>query len=305
MGLRYLQPEDWLDRLRNASSELEWNEISWSMHGPEWRAPHITAPLHIVVFVGEGVLEARVDAGHFPQMDRNVNAARPPANPPSWVEPGQAVWISPGVGRAFRPKPETGPLRLFRCTFNLRQAGDEICPDPPCRILQDQGDLPSLMEMLLDEYRRMQRFRDQRLRSLLEAFASHLFRLPAAEKERHHSDRTLRPVQRTRLHEFVEERMAAGFTVADIAAEMKLTPDYFSRLFRSTYGLSPRAWLKRERLGRARLQLSETVLSVKEIAAGLGYGNSRFLCREFKKQYHLTPTEYRSRLSRTHAPVGE
>jgi len=70
-------------------------------------------------------------------------------------------------------------------------------------------------------------------------------------------------------------------------------------LFKSHTGIAPAQYLKSLRMQRARELLETSLLSVKEIAARLGYDDSSRFVEDFRKIYGLTPLRHR-RL----APIG-
>ncbi len=66
-----------------------------------------------------------------------------------------------------------------------------------------------------------------------------------------------------------------------------------ARLFRESLGIGVREYAKRRRQKAAVERLKLTALSVKEIAAELGYRNNRQFERVFRELFHLNPTEFR------------
>src|SRR4051794_35199636 len=68
----------------------------------------------------------------------------------------------------------------------------------------------------------------------------------------------------------MEGRMAQPWPVAALAREVNLSPSQFRHLFRLATGTSPARYLQGLRLGRARLLLERTFLSVKEVMALVG-----------------------------------
>lgn len=66
-----------------------------------------------------------------------------------------------------------------------------------------------------------------------------------------------------------------------------------ARLFRHSFGIGIRKYAKKRRQKAAVERLKLTALSVKEIAADLGYRNNRQFERVFRELFHLNPTEFR------------
>lgn len=67
------------------------------------------------------------------------------------------------------------------------------------------------------------------------------------------------------------------------------------RLFRTSLDSSPYRVLTRLRMQRAVRLLVERELSVKEIAARVGYDNALNFSTEFRKRYGVPPSAYRRR----------
>jgi DNA-binding response OmpR family regulator len=66
-----------------------------------------------------------------------------------------------------------------------------------------------------------------------------------------------------------------------------------AQAFRARLGLSVFAYLRRQRLIRASHLLRETQFTIKQIAAQVGYRNSRDFSVAFKTYFSVTPSEYR------------
>lgn len=86
-----------------------------------------------------------------------------------------------------------------------------------------------------------------------------------------------------------------GSDMADICRQLSLgiSADYATKLFKRETGIGFREYGARKRLMKAASQLAETNLSIKVIAADLGYNIPQAFSRRFKFQYQVKPTEYR------------
>jgi AraC-like DNA-binding protein len=86
-----------------------------------------------------------------------------------------------------------------------------------------------------------------------------------------------------------------GSDMADICRQLNLgiSADYATKLFRKETGIGFREYGAHKRLMKAAVQLAETNLSIKVIAADLGYNIPQTFSRRFKFQYQVKPTEYR------------
>lgn len=84
--------------------------------------------------------------------------------------------------------------------------------------------------------------------------------------------------------------------LSDYAAKRNMSLCWFTRLFKSQTGISPRKYITNLRLMRAKELLTTTKYSVKEIAELTGHQNQLYFCRIFKTYVGCTPTEYRMSL---------
>ena len=93
--------------------------------------------------------------------------------------------------------------------------------------------------------------------------------------------------------EMILSRLEGDISVTNIAKELKLSREHFSRLFRKETGLTPAEYILREKMLYAARLLKEGMLSCKEIADRLGYVNATNFTRAFKQSFYLTPKEFR------------
>ena len=90
----------------------------------------------------------------------------------------------------------------------------------------------------------------------------------------------------------IESRYNEQLTVYDLARETGLDRAYFSTLFKSKLGISPREYIISFKLKRACSLLEDTSLSVSDIAESVGISQENF-ARVFKKELGASPLAYR------------
>lgn len=93
---------------------------------------------------------------------------------------------------------------------------------------------------------------------------------------------------------FMSEHLDQPLRVSDLAALVNVSPAHFSVLFRLATGSSPRDYLHLLRLHRACRLLCESRMSLKEIAARLGYQDPFHFSRQFKSLQGISPSRYRN-----------
>ncbi|NLU64005.1 AraC family transcriptional regulator [Rhodococcus sp. HNM0563] len=97
-----------------------------------------------------------------------------------------------------------------------------------------------------------------------------------------------------RVQQIVEERLHdPELTLSDVAAEANISVRQIQKLF-SDAGTTPRAWLYRTRLERARRYLLTTAFTVAEVSIASGFRDVSHFSRTFRAAYGTSPGRYRS-----------
>jgi transcriptional regulator GlxA family with amidase domain len=84
-------------------------------------------------------------------------------------------------------------------------------------------------------------------------------------------------------------------TVLELAQLLGLSGSRLGHLFRSQAGIDLESFLRNARLQKAADLLRHTELSIKAIAALVGYRHASSFDRGFKKKFELEPADYRRR----------
>lgn len=94
--------------------------------------------------------------------------------------------------------------------------------------------------------------------------------------------------------EHIRRSYAAGpISVAALSKMCGITPEYFRKIFKSFFGVSPIAYVNGLKIGRARELLASELYSVTEAAQMCGYSDSSHFSREFKKATGVAPKNYK------------
>ena len=104
-----------------------------------------------------------------------------------------------------------------------------------------------------------------------------------------------RELLQKKLREYIRTSYSTA-TLTEAAQMLGLSPSYLSRLTCQLFGVSFKELLLRERFFAAGELLGTTKMPIGDIINHIGYENSSYFHKEFKKRYGVTPKEYR----RTH-----
>jgi len=108
-----------------------------------------------------------------------------------------------------------------------------------------------------------------------------------------------RSVRIARFQRLLDERYAEpGLSMSKVAATLQVSPWHLSRLLTRQTGQTFLWHLHSRRIAQAKQLLAGSALSVKEIAATVGYCETSQFDRRFRKALYITPTEYRAGLKR-------
>lgn len=114
----------------------------------------------------------------------------------------------------------------------------------------------------------------------------------------------LAPWAERRCLELMRARVSQDVSLDELAAEAKLSPFHFARMFKQSVGVPPRVYLTRLRVEKACELLGQTDLSITEIAQEVGYSSNQVLARVFLKHMRVSPSDYRRAIRGTSRPVA-
>jgi signal transduction histidine kinase/AraC-like DNA-binding protein/ABC-type sugar transport system substrate-binding protein len=92
---------------------------------------------------------------------------------------------------------------------------------------------------------------------------------------------------------YIHQHYAEPISRADLAHHVALSEDYLTASFRKELGVTPVAYLNRYRVQQARQLLTDTGKSITEIALEVGFSDSGYFGRVFRREVGLSPEAYR------------
>lgn len=94
---------------------------------------------------------------------------------------------------------------------------------------------------------------------------------------------------------FIRNNLSVNITRADVAREVGLSEEYFSRLFKKETGETFKDYVVSLKINEAKRLLDHTSLSVGIIASKVGYSNFSHFSKSFRDVTGLSPVDYKKR----------
>ena len=113
--------------------------------------------------------------------------------------------------------------------------------------------------------------------------------LPSSSARRSHLRGGLSPAALRRVQVFVEANLSRPIQLRDLAARGGLSPYHFSRAFKASAGMTPRAFVEHRRIEQVKRRLTESSRSLAEIAVDAGLGTQSRLTTTLKRHTGFTP----------------
>ncbi len=112
------------------------------------------------------------------------------------------------------------------------------------------------------------------------------------QDEEHSKQLNLRMRLQTAIS-YIQENACRQITLAEAAEQVNMSSSYFRHSFTKAMSISFSVYIGLLRISKARDLLIKTDLTVASIVEQVGYSNEYYFYSLFKRQMHMTPTQYR------------
>ncbi|MGV3560293.1 helix-turn-helix domain-containing protein [Larkinella arboricola] len=102
-----------------------------------------------------------------------------------------------------------------------------------------------------------------------------------------------------RFRELLFSHIRTKQRVTDYASLLNITPNHLNKTVKAITGKSPTQWIDETILLEAKVLLSQTTLSVSEIAVEVGLDDPSYFTRLFKKYENQTPSAFRRMIEKS------
>jgi len=130
--------------------------------------------------------------------------------------------------------------------------------------------------------------------SMATALAAHFLRYYSIRKNtfKEYGD-GLPTYQLRKVTEYMNENLGENISLADLANLLNMSQFYFCRLFKQSTGITPHAYLVKQRIERSKLLLKQKNLTIDEIASHCGFANPSHFAKCFRRETSLSPKQFR------------
>lgn len=179
---------------------------------------------------------------------------------------------------------KSGPVKDYLINFDVMDGEEFSDVAKPSQILNDHAGI------LLDYFRDVVDTYNQKDKSFLTSayFYLCLNSLQTAIQYKNSNENLLNFEKAARM-------LAENYEVSidDISKELHMSRSAFQKRFIQFFGASPVEYRTEKRLKKAKLLLETTDMPIKEVSDLLGFYDTAYFYKVFKKVYSITPKEYR------------
>ena len=95
------------------------------------------------------------------------------------------------------------------------------------------------------------------------------------------------------ISEYIRKNYKEDISLQDVAGYMNYSDAYFCRIFKQCFEKSFLGYLTEYRVERAKELLEDISTNIKDVSINVGYRDSNYFAKVFKRIVGITPTEYR------------
>jgi|ERR1700733_12828594 AraC family transcriptional regulator len=281
IGLEPTPPPDhiWQEYTDHSIYSAEQDRSTWNRHSHDCTQITVASnPAHVRA-------EWQTAAGSYSTKEMN----------------GDMVWvIPPGVSHAifWNRRATLVHIYLSEQFFDLmvQDGPDKVSSKlSPSLLVRD----PFLVQIAKELHRELQFGPTNELftKSVATLTATHLIRSYSCEPNTVPLYRGgLGPSRERRVRQYIQENLETQLSLDELAKVAEISPNYFVSLFRQSTGMTPHKFVVQQRVEYAKELLTESKLSLIEIAHRCGFPDQSQFTTTFRRYLGLPPGQYKRQL---------
>lgn len=101
--------------------------------------------------------------------------------------------------------------------------------------------------------------------------------------------------QKDVIKDYIDRNYKKDISAKDVASILGYSDVYFSKVFKQLFDDNFINYLTKIRMDRAKLLLKDVSFNIKEVGKSVGYADSNYFTKVFKRSIGISPSEYRSK----------
>jgi AraC family transcriptional regulator len=107
---------------------------------------------------------------------------------------------------------------------------------------------------------------------------------------------TLSQPQKRKVVDYVRGNLASNISVTELAGLAQMSPSYFARVFKASFGVTPYRFVMQERIEAAKRMLGSTRMTARHVSTAFGFSSQSHFVKVFRQFTGVTPKQYRAGL---------
>ncbi|MEW4370084.1 helix-turn-helix transcriptional regulator [Paenibacillus kandeliae] len=257
--------------------KVELITANHSLCAPDWRELDYIPDYSKFYFIceGEGWLKIG-DQEYYPQ-------------------PGELFLMPEGVKQSYSFINER-PFRKYWCHFTAYAGGINLFKllnvNPQCRPQQ-----PEIVQHIFSEMVQYAHSQEVYARLLAKSKVTELISHYMMNLTRNADTVSLKNEavfhKLTMVLAYIDEHIMQNMTIEELSSILYMHPNSFIRMFKQYVGMPPIQYITRQKIENAKQMLTMTTMPIAEIAHQLGFNDTFYFSKQFKKYTGLAPSDYR------------
>ncbi|WP_314164814.1 response regulator transcription factor [Lachnoanaerobaculum gingivalis] len=110
------------------------------------------------------------------------------------------------------------------------------------------------------------------------------------------ANENLQESQKSAIKKYIKENYKRDISAGDVAGILGYSDVYFSKIFKQLFDDTFINYLTKVRIDKAKVLLKDVSFNIKEVGASVGYTDSNYFTKVFKRAVGMSPSEYRGNI---------